>query len=112
MMEFGPGFWGPIVATAVMLFGVAIAYLLLLTSRKYIAPKPSSEKLKSYGCGEEVKPEEVHVDSEQFYSPMRRAFKPFYKYVQPEHSGVLSTYLLWVIAGFIIVLIAVMLALR
>jgi hypothetical protein len=111
-MELGPGIWGPIVATAVMLLGAGLAYLLLLLSRRYIAPKPSAEKLKTYGCGEEVKPEETHVDSEQFYSAVRRAFKPFYKYVQPKHSGVLNTYLLWVIVGFVIVLIAVMLSLR
>ena len=111
-MEFGQGFWGPIVATAVLLLGAALAYLLILLSHRYIARKPSSEKLKTYGCGEEVKPEEVHVDSEQFYSPLRRAFKPFYKYVQSKHSGILSTYLLWVIVGFVVVLIAVMLALR
>ena len=111
-MEFGPGIWGPIVVTAVMILGAALAYLLLLASRRYIARKPSTEKLKTYGCGEEVNPGEVHVDSEHFYSAVRRAFKPFYKYVQPEHRGILSTYLLWVIVGLVIVLIAVMLSLR
>lgn len=111
-MEFGPGIWGPIVATAVMLLGVAIGYLLLSISRRYIVPKPSAEKLRTYACGEVLRPEEVHVDSEQFYSPIRRVFRPFYKYVQPRHTGVLSTYLLWVIAGFIIILIAIVVALR
>lgn len=111
-MEFGPGIWGPIVATALMLLGAIIGYLLLIISRRYIMPKPSTEKLKTYACGEELKPEEAHIDSEHFYSAVRRVFKPFYKYVQPKHSGVLSIYLLWVIVGFVIVLIAVMLSLR
>jgi len=111
-MEFGPGIWGPIVATVVMLLGVAVAYLLLLASRKYITPKPSLEKLRTYACGEVLKPDEVHVDSEQFYSPIRRVFRPFYRYVQPRHTGILTTYLLWVVVGFIIILIAIMVALR
>jgi len=111
-MEFGPGFWGPIIATAVMLLGAAIGCLLLVVSRKYIVPKPSSEKIRTYACGEVLKPEEVHVDSEQFFSPIRRVFGPFYKYVQPRHTGVLSTYLLWIVVGFIIILIAIAVALR
>jgi hypothetical protein len=111
-MEFGPGFWGPVIATAVMLFGAAIGYLMLALSRRYLVPKPSPEKLRTYACGEVLKPEEMHVDSEQFYSAMRRAFKPFYKYVQPKHTGILSTYLLWVVVGFILILIAIAVALR
>jgi len=111
-MEFGPGIWGPIVATAVMLLGVAIGYLLLSISRRYMVPKPSVEKLRTYACGEVLEPEEVHVESEQFYSPIRRVFKPFYRFVRPAHTGILSTYLLWVFVGFIMILIAIVVALR
>jgi hypothetical protein len=54
----------------------------------------------------------MHADSEQFFSPIRRVFRPFYRYIQAAHTGVLSTYLLWVIVGFIIVLIIILLTVR
>ena len=110
-MEFGPGFWEPLIATAVMLLGVVIAYALLWGGRRIVGPKPSVEKVKTYACGEEAKPEEVHVDSEQFYSPVRRVLRPFYRYIRPAHTGVLSSYLLWVVLGFIVILIVVALIL-
>lgn len=111
MVEFGPGFWGPIVVTAALLLGAAVAYLFLRGGRRIVAPKPTPEKIKTYYCGEEAKPEEVHVDSEQFFSPVRRVFKPFYRFVRPAHSGLLSAYLFWAMVGLIIILVAIWLAL-
>lgn len=111
-MEFGSGFWGPLIATAAMLLGAAVAGLILLASRRIAAPKPSPSKLTSYGCGEEVKPEEAQIDSEQFYSPIRRVFRPFYRYVRPAHTGILSHYLLGVLIGFFIILLTVFILLR
>jgi hypothetical protein len=111
-MEFGPGFWGPIVATIVMLVGAGLACLMLLSSRRIAKARPSIAKRSTYGCGEEVNPEEVTADSEQFYSPIRRIFKPFYKYIQPGHSGKLNTYLLWVVIGFVVLMVAIALVLR
>ncbi|MCS7131722.1 MAG: hypothetical protein NZ934_03220 [Hadesarchaea archaeon] len=107
-MELGFGYWGPIVATAVMLLGTILAYVLCRVGRKIEAPKPSAEKLKTYACGEELKPAEVHMDSEQFFSPVRRVLRPFYRYVQPAHTGVVSTYLLWVIVGLVAIFIAIL----
>lgn len=111
-MDFGPGFWGPIVATAAIVLGAAIAWLILKGGHRITKKRPSAEKVKTYACGEELKPEEVRVDSEQFYSPIRRVLRPFYRYIKPLHSGVLSTYLFWVVVGFIIILIAIALLLR
>jgi len=111
-MEFGPGFWTPLIATAAMLLGAVVAYLLLRGGHRIVRPKPSVGKIKTYACGEEAKPEEVHVDSEQFYSPVRRVFRPFYRYVRPLHGGLLSSYLLWVVLGLIVILIVVALVLR
>ena len=110
-MEFGPGFWGPLIATAVMLLGAVMAYALLRAGRRIVKPKPSVEKVKTYACGEEARPEEVHADSELFYSPVRRVLKLFYRYIRPAHTGILSSYLLWVVIGFIVILIVVMLML-
>jgi len=104
--------WDPIIVTAVMLLGAGIAYLILITARRIAAPKPSASKLATYGCGEEVKPDETHADSKQFYSPIHRVLKPFYRYIQPAHTGILSHYLLWVVIGFIVILVAVALVLR
>jgi hypothetical protein len=111
-MEFGLGFWGPIVATIVMLVGAGLAGLALFGSRRIAKARPSIAKRSTYGCGEEVKPEEMTADSEQFYSPIRRIFKPFYKYIQPGHSGKLNTYLLWVVIGFVVLMVAIALVLR
>ncbi len=111
-MDLGTGFWGPIVASAALLLGIAIALVLLMSSRKAIKGKPSEEKAKIFACGEELKPGESGADSEQFYSPIRRVFRGFYRYIAPAHSGILNTYLLWVVIGFGIILVAIWLVLR
>ena len=104
---FGPGFWGPIIATAAMLLIAAVGGLILLGGRRLTKAKPSVEKLKTYACGEELEASDIHADSEQFFSPIRRVFRPFYRYIRPAHSGDLSTYLFWVVAGLIIILISI-----
>lgn len=110
-MEFGPGFWGPIVATVALLFIAAVAWLIFALGQRVTKPKPSAEKLKTYACGEEIRAEEVHADSEQFYSPIRRVFRPFYRYIRPGHTGILNTYIFWVIVGLIVILISIAVAL-
>jgi hypothetical protein len=104
--------WDPIVVTAAILLGSLVAYIILLIGHKITKPRLTPEKLKTYACGEEAKPEETHMDSEQFFSPIRRIFRPFYRYIQPAHTGVLSTYLLWVVVGLIIIVITIMLTVR
>lgn len=104
--------WDPIVATAAILLCSLIACGLLYMGRRIVKPKSTPEKNKTYACGEELKTQEMHADSEQFFSPIRRVFRPFYRYIQAAHTGVLSTYLLWVIVGFIIVLIIILLTVR
>jgi len=99
--------WNPVIATAAMLFGAIIAYILYLVGRRIISPKPSVEKMKTYACGEELKPAEMHMDSEQFFSPVRRVLRPFYRYIQSAHTGILSTYLLWAIVGLIAILLVI-----
>ena len=106
-MEFGPGFWGPVIASAAVVLGALVAYFVVKGGRRIVAPKPIPGKIKTYACGEEVKPEEVHVDSEQFYSPMRRVFRPFYRFVRPAHSGLLSAYLFWVLVGLFVILVLI-----
>ncbi|MEM2907906.1 MAG: hypothetical protein QXP65_01700 [Candidatus Hadarchaeales archaeon] len=107
-MELGFGYWGPVVATAVMLLGTILAYALYKVGRKIEAPKPSAEKLATYACGEELGPAETRMDGEQFFSPVRRVLKPFYRYVRPAHTGVVSAYLLWVIVGLVAIFIAIL----
>jgi len=111
-MEFGPGFWIPLIAAAAMLLGAVVAYLLLRGAHRIARPKPSVEKGKTYACGEGAKAEEIHPDSEQFFSPIRRVLRPFYRYIQRAHTGVLSTYLLWVVVGLIILLVVILLTVR
>ena len=111
-MEFGSGFWGPLIATAAMMLGAAVAGLILLVSRRITPPKPSASKLASYGCGEDVKPGEMQIDSEQFYSSIRRVFRPFYRYVRPAHTGIVTHYLLGVLIGLFVILLTVLILLR
>jgi hypothetical protein len=105
MVEF---VWDPIIATAAILLGAVIAGGLLYAGRKIVKPKLTPEKAKTYACGEELKPEEIHADSEQFFSPIRRILRPFYRYIQAAHTGALNTYLLWTVVGFVIILVMVM----
>lgn len=100
---FGPGFWGPIVATASMLFLAGVGYLFILLGHRITPPKPNPEKLTSYACGENISPEQARPDAENFFSPIRRVFGPFYKHVQRRHTGELSLYLWWVVIGLLIV---------
>lgn len=109
---FGRGFWGPIIATAAMLLIATVGGLILLGGRRITKAKPSAGKLKTYACGEELKAGEIHADSEQFFSPIRRVFRPFYRYIRPAHSGDLSTYLFWVVVGLIIILISIAVAME
>jgi hypothetical protein len=104
--------WDPLIATAAILLGSLAAYGLLALGRRIVKSNPTPEKVKTYACGEELKPEEIHPDSEQFFSPIRRVLRPFYRYIQPAHTGIISTYLLWVIVGFIIILVIILLTVR
>lgn len=103
--------WDPIIVTASMLLITGVAYLILRAARRITSPKPSAQKLATYACGEELKPEEVHTDSEQFFSPIRRVLRHFYRYIQPAHTGALNTYLLWAVVGSVIILVIILLTL-
>lgn len=102
--------WNPIIAALAVLLCSFAAYCLLIAVRK--AAKPTTHKEKTYACGEELKPEEMHPDSEQFFSPVRRVLWPFYRYIQSAHTGALNTYLLWAAVGLIAVLIVILLTAR
>lgn len=108
---FGPGFWGPILATAALMLIAVVGGLILLAAKKASKVKPSPQKFKTYACGEELGAEEIHADSEQFFSPIRRVFRPFYRYIRPGHGGDLSAYLFWVMVGLIVILVSVVLVL-
>lgn len=104
--------WEPIVATVAILLISLIACSLLYMGRRIAKQKPTPEKNKTYACGEELKTQEMHADSEQFFSPIRRVLRPFYRYIQAAHTGVLGTYLLWVIVGLVIIIIIILLTVR
>lgn len=110
-MEFGPGLWGPVIATGAMILGAFIGWLILLGNRKLIPAQPNKEKNRVYGCGEIIQKEETQADAEQFYSPIREVFGKFYQYILPGHSGDLSSYLIWLVSGFAIILVWIILEL-
>ena len=103
--------WDPIVATAAILLCSLAVWGIMRAARRTTKSSPTPEKTKTYACGEDLKPEEMHADSGQFFSPVRRVLRPFYRYVQTAHTGVLNTYLLWEIVGFVLILAAILLIL-
>lgn len=103
--QFLDAYWGPVVATFAMLFGAFIAWLFLKGSRRIAPSSPSMEKERTYGCGEIVKSSETQADAEKFYSPIKEVFGGLYDYIRPGHSGRLNTYLLWVISGFVVIML-------
>jgi hypothetical protein len=109
---FGTGFWGPILATAALLLIAAVGWLFVMGGRRLTKAKPSSSKLQTYACGEELKAEEIHADSGQFFSPIRRTFNLFYRYVRPGHGGDLNTYLFWTMVGLLLILVSVVISMR
>ncbi len=109
---FGEGFWGPIVATASMLLIAAVGWFMLEFGRAITKPKPTEMKLMTYGCGEVVKSEEAHPESEYFFSPVRRVMGRFYGYLRLRHGGDLGAYLFWVTIGLLVILAWVAISLR
>lgn len=109
MVEF---IWEPILVAAAILLCSTVGYGLLLAGRRTTGQKPTKEKMKTYACGESLRPEEMHADSEQFFSPVRRVLRPFYQHIQSAHTGKLNTYLLWTVVGFVIILAVLLLTLR
>jgi len=105
---FGTGFWGPILATAALLLTAAVGWVILLGARRLSKAKPSPQKLETYACGEELSAGEIHADSEQFFSPMRRVFGRFYRHVRPGFGGDLNTYLFWSVVGLLLIFVAVL----
>jgi hypothetical protein len=104
---FGTGFWGPILATAALLLIAAVGWLILLGGRRLSKVKPSPQKLETYACGEELRAGEIHADSGQFFSPIRRVFGRFYRYIRPEYVGDLNTYLFWIVVGLLLIFVSV-----
>lgn len=104
MISFGPGYWGPIVASLAMLLGVIVSWLIISGSHSTAPQDPTDEKRTTYACGEDLDVEENQPHSEMFFSSIRELFKGFYDHIRPAHSGDLNTYLVWVVWGAVIVL--------
>lgn len=102
-MNFGEGFWGPVIATGGIILGAFIAWLVLVLSRRLAPSNPTKEKSMTYGCAEDVDPEETQFDTREFFSPIKKVFGKFYKYILPGHSGDLNNYLLWLVGGIVLI---------
>lgn len=86
---------------------MAVGYMLLLLGRR--APKsrkPSRRRESPYMCGEPLKG--VVYTSSGFYRTMRKALG--FERLKSAHTGRISDYLLWVLAGLTVVVVLVSLA--
>lgn len=59
-----------------------------------------------YACGEDIKPEQLNVPTASFYTVLIRAFG--LKKIKKIHSGNMTTYLIWIFAGIIILLLVLL----
>jgi uncharacterized membrane protein len=118
MVSFGVGsYWGPIVASVIMLVGAGVAWLFASWSRKTAPQNPTEDKLTTYACGENVVQErktasdievqETRPHGELFFSPIREVFKGFYDRIRSGHTGDLSTYLVWLVFGIVILIVLI-----
>lgn len=118
MVSFGlESYWGPIIASIIMLIGAVIAWLLVSWGRSSAPKNPTKEKLSTYACGEDVKEkrtvpsdmeiEETRPHGEMFFSPIREVFRGFYDSIRAGHTGELSTYLIWLIFGIVVFLVII-----
>ncbi|MEM3401839.1 MAG: hypothetical protein QW179_00155 [Candidatus Hadarchaeales archaeon] len=99
--------WDPVTVTVTIFLGALLGYVFIYLGRAITKPAPKPLKLKNYACGEEPLP--AHPDSEQFFSAVRRVVRPFYQHVQRAHTGIISTYLLWMVLGMIVIFIVLFL---
>lgn len=117
-LDFGVGsIWGPIIASLAMVCGIIIAWLIVSGSRRTAPQNPTDEKLTTYACGEDLKferktPSDIQVEEtrphgERFFSPISEVFRGFYKYIRGAHSGDLSTYIIWMVAGILIFILSI-----
>jgi len=110
-------YWGPITASIIMVVGAVIAWIAVSWSRSSAPQDPTEEKLATYACGEEVKaertrPSDIEIDEtrphgERFFSPIKEIFKGFYESIWAGHTGDLSTYLIWLVFGIVILIVLI-----
>lgn len=92
----------------ILVFGLltALFYLIfkLLENNRLRKARPGREM---YACGEDLKPEQLNVPPEGFYKVFTGALR--LQALRRAHSGRLSDYLLWVVAGAVLLILYVML---
>ena len=96
----------PYIGNALLFFFIVslIGYALYNITRRKGKPEPGKEII--YACGEDMQPEELNIPPETFYEYLIDLFRV--KKLRRLHSGVLNDYLLWVLAGTLAAIAALM----
>jgi hypothetical protein len=83
-------------------FAGVMALLWVVSEASRRRPERPSEKARIFACGVDAKPEELNVPQGSHYQYMRRFLMtgPLAR----AHSGDLSTYISWILAGLAIIM--------
>ncbi len=81
---------------------IALLWIIFEASRR--EPKKPREKARIFACGTEATPGELNVPQGSYYQYMKRFFVtgPLARV----HSGRLSTYIAWILAGLAVIMTA------
>ena len=94
-----------IVALVFGLFAVIIG-MFYRWSTAYTRQRQYDAKKKIYACGEDIRPADMNIPQESFYSVLVKTMK--LEKFRELHSGDLTRYLVWVFTGMVVLMIYLM----
>ena len=81
---------------------LALLWIVFEASRKQ--PGKAREKARIFACGMDASPDSLNVPQQGYFGYMKRFFRT--DRLSDAHSGRLSSYLAWIIAGLAVILAA------
>lgn len=85
-------------------FAAMIALLWIIFEASRRRPEKPREKARIFACGVEATPGELNVPQRSYYQYMKRFFVT--GLLARAHSGRLSTYIAWILAGLVVIMAA------
>ena len=96
IVEFGYGFWNPIIWVVAFALVMIIAYFFSNQGQKKY--KKDTAQTQIFLCGEEVpEPEKRNVKANNVYWGFLEALKGYYDTIVRPHTGIVNDYIVWFI---------------